>query len=107
MPVLNGLSMCRQIRAEEAHRGWPPIPVVSLSANTMTEGWKQASEAGFSHYCGKPVNFRELGQIILELTDPAIPHKYLRERPMPKALLKMLWQVKEDDDEDDEEEQEF
>ena len=105
MPILNGLSMCRLIRAEEKKRGWPPVPVVSLSANTMTQGWSQASDAGFTHYCGKPVNFRDLGYILLELTDSNIPHKFLKDRPMPKVLLKMLGLVPEGEDDDEEEEE--
>jgi CheY-like chemotaxis protein len=106
MPVMDGLTMCRKIRQEEDQRNWPPIPVISLSAHAMTEGWAQASDAGFSHYCGKPVNFRDLGHEILELTDPNIPHKFLRDRPKPRALLKLLGQLPEDDDDDDDEEQE-
>ena len=112
MPVLNGLAMCRRIRIEEEQRKWPPVPIISLSANTITEGWTQASEAGFSHYCGKPVNFRDLGHILLELTDPSIPHRFLRERPLPKALKKQLdsgpgaGDDEDDDDDDDDEEEE-
>ena len=104
MPVLNGLDMCRRIREEETKRKWPPVPVVSLSANTLNEGWLQAADAGFSHYCGKPVNFRDLGHIVLELTDPGVPHKFLRDRPVPKSLLKVLGMEGEDDDDDDEDE---
>ena len=108
MPLLDGLSMCRKIRQHESLKNWPPVPVVSLSANNLAEGWQQASDAGFSHYCGKPVNFRDLGHIILELTDPSIPHKFLRERRMPKELLRMLGmdssggEEGEHDDEDEE-----
>lgn len=103
MPVLNGLEMCRLIRREETQRQWAPVPIVSLSANTISEGWAQAAEAGFSHYCGKPVNFRDLGHIILQLTDPSVPHKFLRDRPMPKSLLRTLGQGGGDDNEDDDE----
>ena len=110
MPILDGLSMCRQIREQETTRKWPPVPVVSLSANTLSEGWAQASEAGFSHYCGKPVNFRDLGHIILELTDPSVPHTFLRDRPMPKSLRKMMGSEADggddDDDDDDDDEDE-
>ena len=107
MPVLDGLTMCRKIRKWEEDHGWPPMPIVSLSANTMKEGWAQSSEAGFSHFSSKPVNFRDLGYILLELTDPNIPHQFLKERPMPKALLKQLGLLPEDeDDEDDSDEAE-
>ena len=89
----------------ENERKWPPTPIVSLSANTMSEGWAQASDAGFSHYCEKPVNFGDLGNILLELMDPSVPHKYLRDRPKPKALLKQLGLLSEEDDEEEDEEE--
>ena len=102
MPVLDGLAMCRRIRDWEAKENRPPVPVVSLSANTFYEGWTQSSEAGFTHYCGKPVNFRDLGHILLELTDPSIPHKYLRDRQMPSAMLKKLGLLPSGEDSDEE-----
>ena len=90
MPVVDGLMMCRRIREWEEDHSWPAANVVSLSANTFYEGWTQSSQAGFTHYCPKPVNFRDLGHIILELTDPGVPHKFLRDREMPRAMLKKL-----------------
>ena len=66
----------------------------------------QASDAGFSHYCGKPVNFGDLGNILLELMDPSTPHRYLRDRPKPKALLKQLGLLSEEEDDEDDEEEE-
>ena len=106
MPVLDGLTMCRRLRVWEEEHKWPPANVVSLSANTFHEGWIQSSEAGFSHYCSKPVNFRDLGHIIVELTDPHVEHKYLRDRQMPHAMLKKLGllpptEENSDDDESD------
>ena len=98
MPVLNGLNMCRRIRQQEEKRGWAPVSIVSLSANMITKGWVEASEAGFSHYCGKPVNFSELGRLLIELTNPNLPHQYLRERPKPRNLLKALGELDSDDD---------
>ena len=99
---MNGLTMCRRIREEESKRGWPPVNIISLSANVLSKGWAEASDAGFSHYCGKPVSFSELGQLLIELTDPDLPHTFLRNRPKPKALLKALGELKEDDEDNDE-----
>ena len=104
MPVMNGLNMCRRIREEEIKRGWPPISMVSLSANTLSKGWVEAADAGFTDYCGKPVSFSELGRILIELTQPNVPHTFLRNRPRPKALLKALGELEEDDDDDDDDE---
>lgn len=98
--------MCRRIREEESDRGWPPINIISLSANVLSKGWAEAADAGFSHYCGKPVNFSELGRILIELTDTNLPHTFLRNRSKPKALLKSLGELDEDDDDDDDDEEE-
>jgi CheY-like chemotaxis protein len=90
MPVLDGLTMCKRLREWEEDVNRLPENVVSLSANTFHEGWVQSSAAGFTHYCPKPVNFRDLGHVILELVDADTPHKYLRDREMPRAMLKKL-----------------
>jgi CheY-like chemotaxis protein len=103
MPIMDGLSMCRRIRDWEQEVGRRPVPVVSLSANSFAEGWSQSSSAGFSHFCPKPVQFRDLGHIILELTDPAIPHRYLSDRQMPKHMLKKLGLLPQDEEDSDEE----
>lgn len=99
---MDGLTMCRRIRdwEREVHRD--PVPVVSLSANFYVEGWNLSSEAGFSHFCPKPVQFQDLGNILLELTDTKVPHKFLSERTMPKAMLKKLGLLSADEDSDEE-----
>ena len=102
---MNGLSMCRRIRELEEQKGWPPINLVSLSAHTFSEGWNQSSEAGFSHYCPKPVQFRDLGHILLELTDPSLPHKFLKDRQMPRPMLKKLGLLPLDEEESDEDDE--
>ena len=102
MPIMDGLTMCRRIRDWEPTVKRQPVPVVSLSANSFVEGWNQSSAAGFSHFCPKPVQFRDLGHILLELTDPNIPHKFLSERQMPKPMLKKLGLLPLDEDSDEE-----
>ena len=86
MPLIGGYDMVRRIRAWETEKGYPPVPTVSLSANTVKEGWHASAEAGFTHYSPKPVNFRDLGHVLLEITEPGRPHVYLRDRPLPKEL---------------------
>lgn len=86
MPLIGGYEMVRRIRSWEEENGYPPIPTVSLSANTVREGWFASAEAGFTHYSPKPVNFRELGHVLLEITEPNKPHMFLRDRPVPREL---------------------
>jgi len=86
MPLVGGYEMVRRIRAWELEKGYPPVPTVSLSANTVKEGWHASAEAGFTHYSPKPVNFRDLGHVLLEITAPERPHVYLKDRPLPREL---------------------
>ena len=75
MPRLDGYTACRTIRTWEAENHYPPLPMVSLSANVMTKGWRESAAAGFTHYSMKPVEWRDLGHIIIDILEPG-SHKY-------------------------------
>ncbi|WP_320006167.1 ATP-binding protein [Maridesulfovibrio sp.] len=55
MPVKNGLEATREIRAYEAESGYPPTPVVALTANARAEDREQCLEAGCSGFLPKPI----------------------------------------------------
>ena len=55
MPVKGGLEATRDIRAYEAERGYPPTPVVALTANARAEDKEQCIEAGCSGFLPKPI----------------------------------------------------
>ncbi len=86
MPIVDGYELTRTIRTWETTNKHRRIPIVCMSAHTLREGWAQASEAGFTHYCGKPISFMDLGNILLEITTPGAPHVFLRDRPLPRVL---------------------
>ena len=50
MPVMDGIEACRQIR--QTH---PDIPIIALTANTMSEDIKIYQREGFSAHLAKPV----------------------------------------------------
>lgn len=55
MPVMDGLSATRALRALEARTGAEPTPIIMLSANAMTAHRIQAHEAGADLHLPKPI----------------------------------------------------
>ncbi|WP_174147240.1 ATP-binding protein [Leisingera sp. ANG59] len=56
MPEMDGLEATRAIRAAEQEQGLKPVPVIGLSANTMSEQREEGLSAGMNDYLSKPVN---------------------------------------------------
>jgi CheY-like chemotaxis protein len=57
MPRLDGKSLTRQLKADEATRA---IPIIALTACAMPGDAEEALKAGCDGYLTKPVNTREL-----------------------------------------------
>lgn len=64
MPGLDGLEVCRQLRADAATSD---LPVIMLSAKTTQMAIQDGLNAGADKYLTKPVGFRELIQHIHEV----------------------------------------
>ncbi|THD65009.1 ATP-binding protein [Phenylobacterium sp.] len=60
MPVLDGLSATREIRAAEADAGRAPVRIVALSANALPEHIAEARSAGMDSHLAKPIRPEEL-----------------------------------------------
>jgi signal transduction histidine kinase/CheY-like chemotaxis protein len=60
MPIMDGLSATRAIRAREAASGAPPILVVMLTANAMEEHVAAAEAAGANLHLAKPLHPAQL-----------------------------------------------
>ncbi len=69
MPVMDGLSATRAIRASEADRGLPRLPIVVLSANVMREHVEASKAAGADNHIGKPVRAEALIAAVLQAVD--------------------------------------
>ena len=82
MPRKDGYTACREIREWEHQHGHPHVPMISLSANVMAEGRRDSAAAGFTQYATKPVEWRILGNLIVDLVSPGRPHVFLRDRPI-------------------------
>jgi len=55
MPVMDGLTAVRRIRALEAERGKARVPIIMLTANAMPEHVEASHAAGADHHLGKPI----------------------------------------------------
>jgi signal transduction histidine kinase/ActR/RegA family two-component response regulator len=64
MPVLDGLTAIRQIRAYELEQGRAPTPIAVLSANAMEQHRDEAIEAGADSHIAKPVTPDRLLSVI-------------------------------------------
>ena len=81
MPIKNGYEVCEELRTLEQENNREPMPIMALSANAMPEEKAVAAQVGFTDYLTKPVDFNTLGQMMMTLLDPKIPHVFLRDRP--------------------------
>jgi len=60
MPVMDGLTAIRRIRAMEQRRGTPRTPIVSLSADAMPQHVETAMTAGADLHLAKPITAESL-----------------------------------------------
>ncbi|MDR0455900.1 MAG: response regulator [Treponema sp.] len=63
MPVMDGVEATRRIRALETQKS-AHIPIVAMTANTLTDEVEKYMAAGMNDYVGKPVNFEELTNVL-------------------------------------------
>ena len=70
MPVMDGLTATRTIRAMAGPKGL--IPIIALTADVMNNAQDNAMAAGVSAYVSKPIRLPEL-QATMERFCPAIP----------------------------------
>ncbi len=68
MPVMDGLSATRAIRAEESQAGEDPVPIVGLTANAMAEDVVRCRDAGMDAHVAKPIEWSDLFGTIERLT---------------------------------------
>jgi len=72
MPVTDGLSAIRTIRAEEGAQGRPRTPTIVLSANTSPDDRAASAAAGADGHIGKPIRVEALfGALETALADQA------------------------------------
>jgi CheY-like chemotaxis protein len=55
MPVLDGYSATRQMRLHEKERGYPPTPILALTAHALKEAKDRSGDAGCTGHLTKPI----------------------------------------------------
>lgn len=83
MPNKDGYQTCREIRRWERKNQYPYLPIIALSANVLGDVYAKCAEAGFNNYVTKPVDFKELSQVMISFLDPPVPG-----RPHPFMKVK-------------------
>lgn len=64
MPVMDGLTATRQIRAWESANGQRRLPIVALTANAFAEDKQRCREAGMDDFLVKPVSLQALQAVV-------------------------------------------
>jgi CheY-like chemotaxis protein len=67
MPVMDGLTAARTIRAAEALSGCPRSPIVALTADVMSHHLEDYRRAGVDAVVAKPIQFAELASAMRSL----------------------------------------
>ncbi|KAK4498490.1 hypothetical protein PRZ48_011148 [Zasmidium cellare] len=75
MPNKDGYQTCKEIRKWEKKNKFPHLPIIALSANVLGDVYQKCAEAGFNSYMTKPVDFKELSQVLMTFMDPRDPGK--------------------------------
>ena len=71
MPVMDGLTATRAIRAAEQTAGRPRTPLIMLSANAMAQHLQDAADAGADSHLAKPITPGSLMAAIEAAVQPA------------------------------------
>src|SRR5690606_5026198 len=82
MPGMDGRQATEAIRRWEQERERSPLPIVALTAHALANEKRALLQGGMDDYLTKPINERQLAQVVLKWTGLA-----LRNQPQPAAAL--------------------
>ena len=68
LPGINGIEALRRLRADPVTQG---IPVMAMTASTMTAGQRELLAAGFDGYQSKPLQVKEFVAAVEQLVEKA------------------------------------
>jgi HPt (histidine-containing phosphotransfer) domain-containing protein len=97
MPVMDGLTATRAIRAIEQERGAPAIPIIALTANALLQEVELSANAGCTQHLSKPISRHKLlstiekyGPLIASRPEPAEEAPQLIGIEMPPGLEEIV-----------------
>lgn len=70
MPEMDGLAATRLIRQREVRLGLPALPILGVTAHTMTAEIEKCRAAGMDDYLGKPLTLEQLQKKLALLLAP-------------------------------------
>jgi len=71
MPVMDGPTAARAIRAREVECGRPRTPIIALTANVMNHQVESYHEAGMDNCVGKPLQIATLIEVMQSVMSPS------------------------------------
>lgn len=73
MPVMDGFTATRHIRALERDNAWPHLPIIALTAGAFAEERENCLNSGMDDFLAKPVDIRDLLAMIDQWTNRNTP----------------------------------
>ena len=61
MPEMDGLAATRRLRLDERFKS---LPVIAMTAHSLSDEWRQCQEAGMNDYIAKPIDVPVLLSIV-------------------------------------------
>ncbi len=83
MPGMDGQQTTAAIRRWETERGLEPLPVVALTAHALSNERRAVLKSGLDDYLTKPINERQLAQVVLKWTGLSLMQSAPAPEPAP------------------------
>ena len=83
MPVMDGLTATRKIRAPSSGLGWPDLPIIGMTAHALAGDRELGIAAGLSDYLTKPIDPRILFETLRRWLK-IVPITPVSTTPVPK-----------------------
>ncbi len=77
MPVMDGFTATRRLRARERSSGGKRLPVIALTANVMSMDREECLAAGMDAHLGKPMEALQLAEVL---------GRFLKPQPVPDEV---------------------
>ena len=90
MPGMDGRQATEAIRQWEQQHERTPLPVVALTAHALANEKRSLLQGGMDDYLTKPINERQLAQVVLKWTGLALRNHAQPASPAPQTVSREL-----------------